>query len=139
MKKVIIVASILAIVLAIVLTVFLVINLNKSEILITYEDSLVSYKIYSNGKIRYSSEYGTDRKKITEEELEELNRLINIRVADNEALSEDIELNKRILSQDWKCEAYYNEQYISLNYNFADSNVELVEYIWKLEDKYFRG
>ena len=139
MKKVMIVVSILVIIVAIVLAIFFWINLTKETILISYEETLVSYEIYSKGTIKYYSEDSTVKKKITEEELEELNRLINIRVTDREALEEDFERNKTILEQDWECDIYYNEQSISLNYNFADSNVELIEYIWKLEDKYFRG
>lgn len=139
MKKVIIVVSILIIILVIVLSTFFVVISNQAKVLVAYEDSIVSYDIYSNGKFIYSSEYGTDKKKITPEETEELIRLIAVRFSDGEALCEDIEKNKTILNQEWKCDAYYNEQHILLNYNFADSNVELVEYIWKLEDKYFRG
>ena len=139
MKKVIIVASILIIVIAIVLAILFWLNLTKETILITYEETLVSYEIYSKGTMIYYSEDGTIKKKITKEELEMLTELMNIRVNDSEALLEDVEKNKTILNQEWKCNAYYNEQLISLNYNFADSNVALIEYIWKLEDRYFRG
>ncbi len=139
MKKAIIVVSVLAIIAAMVLATFLIYTLTKETILVSYEDALVSYEIYSKGTIKYSSEDGIVQKKITEEELEILNQLIIIRVMDNEALDEDIEINKTILNQEWKCDAYYNKQVVSLNYNFADSNVTLVEYIWKLEDRYFRG
>jgi len=136
MKKVVIaIVSILVI----GLTIFFIYKFNKETLLVTYQEPLVSYKIYSKGTIKYYSEDSMVKKKITEEELLELNRLINIRVSDTMALDEDIEKNKTILNQEWECSAYYSEQIISLNYNFADSNVELVEYIWKLEDKYFRG
>ena len=138
MKKVII-ASILVIIIAIALTTYFYLEFNKETLLVSYEETLVSYEIYSKGTIIYYSEDSTVKKKITKEELEMLTELMSIRVNDSEALLEDIEKNKTILNQEWKCDAYYNEQLISLNYNFADSNVALVEYIWKLEDRYFRG
>jgi hypothetical protein len=139
MKKVIIVTSILVIIVAIVLAILFWFDFNKETILVSYEETLVNYEIYSKGTIKYYSEDSIVKKKITEEELEILKQLIIIRTMDSEALNEDIEKNKTILNQEWKCDAYYNEQVISLNYNFADSNVELIEYIWKLEDRYFRG
>ena len=138
MKKVII-ASILVIIIAIALTTYFYLEFNKETLLVSYEETLVSYEIYSKGTIIYYSEDSTVKKKITKEELEMLTELMSIRVNDSESLLEDIEKNKTILNQEWKCDAYYNEQLISLNYNFADSNVALVEYIWKLEDRYFRG
>jgi uncharacterized membrane protein YvbJ len=139
MKKVIIITSILVIIIAIALTTYFYLEFTKEKLLVSYEETLVSYEIYSKGTIIYYSEDSTVKKKITKEELEMLTELMNIRVNDSEALLEDIEKNKTILNQEWKCDAYYNEQLISLNYNFAESNVALVEYIWKLEDRYFRG
>jgi uncharacterized membrane protein YvbJ len=139
MKKVIIITSILVIIIAIALTTYFYLEFTKEKLLVSYEETLVSYEIYSKGTIIYYSEDSTVKKKITKEELEMLTELMSIRVNDSEALLEDIEKNKTILNQEWKCDAYYNEQLISLNYNFAESNVALVEYIWKLEDRYFRG
>ena len=103
--------------------------------LVQYSSSQGEYEIYQNGTIKITDKNTNSsvNRKIENEELEMLKDLIYKRYVNDEVVGPQEGL---MVDQFWIGTAYYNSEMISLNYNFSESNSELVKYINELMNKY---
>ena len=143
MKKITLVIIILVLIWCMLVNcVFLVSdnNDNNNKLLVSYSDYIQSYEIYEDGTIKYYTDVNSDEsfgeKIIEKAEVENIKKLISTRATDEIALNEDVAKNEEIYNQEWVAEVYYNGSVISLNYNNAESNKNLQNYIDMLGNKY---
>lgn len=117
----------------------LVILISRNSVIASYEDSSIYFDIYANGEINGYYKYEDDLKlnnKISEDELKELERLISVRAIDEIAINEDTSKNEELVQQGWWSVVYFDGNKISLNYNFAKTNLEVQSYIDMINNKY---